>query len=72
MDDDVRSLIEEAIDAIKSGNLEDALLALERAVHPKFNSSLHANGAYLMHKPDGPKDYMHDFFAEALGHQVAS
>ena len=71
MDATEKKLIVEAIAAIKRGDTEDAILVLERAAFPKFNSEEHANGAYLMHRPDGPKDHVHDFFAEALGHQVA-
>lgn len=72
MNTEVKKLIEEAIDAIKSGNVEDALLVLERAVHPKFHSSHHAHGAYLMRDAEGPIDPLHNYFSEALGHQVAS
>lgn len=72
MDIEIKNLIREAIAAIRRGDVEDGLLTLERTVDPKFRSVEHAHGAYLMRNGDGPKDHMHDYFAEALGHQVAA
>ncbi|MGM4911468.1 hypothetical protein [Rhizobium sp. 768_B6_N1_8] len=72
MDEQIKELIEEAIAALNAGDTESALLVLERTMRPKYKSVEHATGAYAMFKADGPIDQMHDFFAEALGHQIAA
>jgi hypothetical protein len=46
MEDDVKNLIDEAIAALKDGRAEDALLVLERARFPKFESRNAARDAY--------------------------
>jgi len=72
MDQEIKNLIREAIDAIKRGETDDALLVLERTVDPKYRSKEHAHGAYLMRDGDGTSGSLSGFFAEALGHQVAA
>lgn len=72
MDQEVKELILLAIVELKNGNVDEALLILERTVWPKWGTVEEADGAYRMFDPDAPKSEMHDFFAMALGHQVAS
>lgn len=49
MDAEVKKLIIEAMDAIKRGDTEDALLVLERVVRPKFRSSYQAREHLARH-----------------------
>lgn len=72
MDREVEKLIREAITALKEGRADEALLVLERTVDPKFRSVEHAHGSLLMHDGAAMKSNLNDFFAEALGHQVAA
>ena len=72
MEREINNLIREAISAIRRGDIDDAVLILERTVDPKYRSVEHAHGAYLMRDDNGPKNHVHSFFAEALGHQVAA
>ncbi|NNH56946.1 hypothetical protein HLI01_09010 [Rhizobium laguerreae] len=72
MDEQVEELIVEAIEALKRGDTEAALLVLERTVRPKYESVEHAIGAHAMFNGDGPKDHVHDFFAKGLGHQIGA
>lgn len=72
MDAEIKKLILEAIADLKRGDTEAALLVLERTVRPKYESVENATGAYAMFKADGPIDQMHNFFANALGHQIAA
>lgn len=72
MDDETKALVLEAIADLRRGDTEAALLVLERTVWPKYESAEHATGAYAMFKADGPIDHVHNFFAKALGHQIAA
>lgn len=72
MDEHVHDLIAEALAKLKGGETEAAILVLERTLWPKFDDEEHARGAYEMFNPDGPQDRMRDFFAKALGHQIAA
>lgn len=47
MESEVRKLIKEAIEELKRGNPEDALLVLERTIDPKRGSSNWAHYDYV-------------------------
>lgn len=72
MDEDVYELIMRARLDIREGRIDDGLLILDRVVDRKWATIEECDGAYRMFNPDGGIDHMHNFFAVALGHQVAA
>jgi hypothetical protein len=50
MEPDVKRLLLEAISDLRNGNVEDALLVLERTVDPKFETIGDASIAMLDHR----------------------
>lgn len=71
MDEDVWELVCRARDDIRAGNIEEGLSLLDKVVAPKFRSSEHAHGAYLMFDGSEPACGLRDHFSMALGLQIA-
>lgn len=72
MDEDVYELLCEAWDELRAGNYDEVDLLFDRIVNRKWTDKSDCDGAYRMFKPDGRIDPVHNFFARALGLQVAA
>lgn len=71
MEESVWELVCRARDDIRAGRVSDGLALLDRIVDPKWSDVSECDGQYRMFDPDGAIDNTHDFFARALGMQIA-
>lgn len=71
MDDEVYELLWKAWDELRAGNYEEVDLLFDRILNCKWCHETECDGEYRMFSPDGAICQQHNFFAHALGLQVA-
>ncbi|TPM59004.1 hypothetical protein FJ959_09015 [Mesorhizobium sp. B2-2-4] len=71
MDEDVYQLLCRAWDELRAGNYDEVDLMLERIINRKWGDVTECDGQYRMFDADAKIDPTRNFFANALGMQVA-